>query len=215
MLSALAYPILEGRCILVAASFCCTLSMALSNARPIKNSRERSRINQRIGYVGMTWCRTVDTLLVRKRLILLRLVPVDDQTVSERKRSASIRSSTCSISSVEHHCIDLSYASSQLYKDRARVVSMWPTACFCTKLACDLREASNEAYLELLRRSERFRSLFESQFGHCGLRSDRGSDIFLPPGRHCQWQFNLHSFRMTPDRLTLPSEALECWPLHS
>jgi hypothetical protein len=77
--------------LLVAISFCSTLSMALSRARPIKNSRERS------GFIS--WVRplmypsdilTVNALLVSEGLALLRLVPVQDQAVSEGQGRSSV-----------------------------------------------------------------------------------------------------------------------------
>lgn len=68
---------------------------------------------------------TVDPLLVGKCLILLRLVPVDNQAISEGESGASICGA---IGELEWLSLTMflmaSYDSSQLNNERARLVSM-------------------------------------------------------------------------------------------
>ena len=72
---------------------------------------------------------TVNTLLVSKGLPLLSLVPLNDQTVTERESCSSIRgTANASVSSSLLQWHDSTYNSSQLNKDLARVVSMCFTA---------------------------------------------------------------------------------------
>lgn len=78
--------------LLEAISFCSTLSMALSRARPIKNSRERSEFIRGCSTSKFPTSLTVYTLLVSKGLTLLRLVPVQDQAIPEGEGSSSVGS---------------------------------------------------------------------------------------------------------------------------
>jgi hypothetical protein len=72
---------------------------------------------------------TVNTLLVSKGLSLLSLVPLDDQTVAERKCCSSVRGATkVSVSSSMSRRHAPTYNSSQLNNDLAKVVSMCFTA---------------------------------------------------------------------------------------
>lgn len=74
---------------LVAVSFCSTLSIALSKALPIKNSRERS-VSVRCGFAYDPATPTIYPLLVDKSLALLCLVPVQYQAVPEGQSRARI-----------------------------------------------------------------------------------------------------------------------------
>jgi hypothetical protein len=89
---------------------------------------------------------TVYTFLVRESLVLLCPVPVKDQPIPERQGSSSVGGTgsqciSCSAGSraARPICagirseIEASYNSSQLYKERARVVSMCLTHSFCEK----------------------------------------------------------------------------------
>jgi hypothetical protein len=63
-----------------------TLSIALSRARPMRNSRDKSdNISECPCFISGSVSPTVDPLLICKGLTLLRLVPFDDETVSEGK----------------------------------------------------------------------------------------------------------------------------------
>ena len=70
--------------------------------------------------------RTVDSLLVCECLSLLCFIPIDDKTVPERQGSTAIRSSEGGLGRVPIQGVS-THSSSQLNKDRARVVSMWRT----------------------------------------------------------------------------------------
>jgi hypothetical protein len=68
-----------------------TFSIALSKARPIKNSSERSgNIVSDKSHPKIRHRPTVDTLLVGKCLTLLSPIPLDDQSVSERQCSTRV-----------------------------------------------------------------------------------------------------------------------------
>lgn len=87
--------VLQGEDLPRAASFIPTLSIALSNALPMRNSRERSTYYL-ANFHEADWevqavAPTIDPLLVGERLTLLRLIPLNNQTISESQRSARIR----------------------------------------------------------------------------------------------------------------------------
>jgi hypothetical protein len=86
--------VLQGEDLPRAASFIPTLSIALSNALPMRNSRERSTYYLANYHKGDWDIRavapTIDPLLVGEGLTLLRLIPFNDQTISESERGARI-----------------------------------------------------------------------------------------------------------------------------
>jgi hypothetical protein len=102
-------------------------SMALSRARPIKNSKDRSvmMLSSAPNSPGLL-ALTVYTFRVHKCLVLLRLVPGDNQAVTEGQGCARVCRTVLMISCVLWCATfaPLSYASSQLNSDRASVVSM-------------------------------------------------------------------------------------------
>jgi hypothetical protein len=73
---------------------------------------------------------TVNSLLVSKRMSLLSLVPLNDQTVTERESCSRICSTVKTVSLVQIHFKQCSptHNSSQLKSDLASVVSMCFTA---------------------------------------------------------------------------------------
>lgn len=75
---------------------------------------------------------TVDTLLISIGMPLLRLVPLNDQTITERKsctsKSGAVESSAISFQLSSTKIMTRAYNSSQLNRDLARVVSMCLTA---------------------------------------------------------------------------------------
>ena len=122
----------------VATSFSPTLSIALSRALPIRNSRDRSSIHdqyQRYPQRGdlPNNLLTVDTLLIGKGLALLRLVPINDEPIPERQGCSGIgRPGKVSVElfMAQRKFVQITYNSSQLNNDRASVVSMCLTASF-------------------------------------------------------------------------------------
>lgn len=85
-------------------SFDSTLSIALSRARPIKNSSDRSAKCQLPKRLSRTRHLTVYALLISKRLALLSLVPVQDQTVPERQGSSTICSPLIAVEQRARKC---------------------------------------------------------------------------------------------------------------
>lgn len=75
-----------------AMSFKPTFSIALSKARPMRNSRERSASPLALSPPSkdMLLLRTVDTLRVSKGLVLLGFVPLDDQSITECQCRAAV-----------------------------------------------------------------------------------------------------------------------------
>lgn len=110
-----------------------TLSMALSKALPIKNSRERSATYQPgSGGCPEDLARTINTLLICKGLSLLRSVPFYHEPIPECEGSTGIRSTKLNqhLSNLDQSSDGFTYSSSQLNNDRARVVSIWRTVSF-------------------------------------------------------------------------------------
>lgn len=99
-------------------------NMALSRARPMRNSRERSGKCQTRLKLTSNQCLTVYTLWIRKGLVLLCLVPFNHKAVSEGQCCARV---CCSVESQQDPlCCSPprpTYASSQLKSERARDVS--------------------------------------------------------------------------------------------
>lgn len=143
-----------------AISFMPTLSMALSRARPIKNSRERSAASQHRYMPQLTIHpeHTIDTLLIRKRVPLLRLVPFNNQTITEGERRAGVsRTGTLISADMAQIIIDQTYNSSQLNSDLASVVSICLTASasnssFVSKPFADCRGSQAKSASSLLRK---------------------------------------------------------------
>ena len=77
----------------LATSFNPTFSMALSRARPIRNSKERSGDISTLDLAFLDSWHTVYALLVSERLSLLSLVPFDHKSIAERQSGAGVCSS--------------------------------------------------------------------------------------------------------------------------
>jgi hypothetical protein len=96
----------------------------------MRNSRERSTPMSATEVYWQGVVLTIDTLLVRKGLVLLSLVPLDDKSVTE----GQCRSGVCGtgdlqqLSSILNAWLLPTYNSSQLNRDLASVVSI----CFTT-----------------------------------------------------------------------------------
>ena len=67
--------------------------MALSRARPIRNSKERSGDVSTLDLTFSIPWHTVYALLVSERLSLLSLVPFDNKSIAERQSGAGVCSS--------------------------------------------------------------------------------------------------------------------------
>ena len=89
----------------------------------MRNSSDRSvcMVSENVDILGR---RTVDSFGIGKGLLLLRLVPVDDQSISESQAGSTVGSTgrTMSASWMAER-VHLTHYSSQLYIERARVVS--------------------------------------------------------------------------------------------
>jgi hypothetical protein len=84
-------------------SFMPTFSIALSKARPIKNSRERSAnpVSDK-SHSKLHHRPTVDPLLVGKCLALLSPIPLDNQSISERQCGARVSRPESLLSASSH-----------------------------------------------------------------------------------------------------------------
>lgn len=167
--------------------------MALSRARPMRNSSERSVYTlaidpdcRRSGLIE----RTVDTLLVLEGLTLLRPVPLDDQTVSEGQGRGRVGSSTAcqSIPLLFSPCME-TYTSSQLKMERAKLVSTWRTTSdwnrSVSSIQTDIHVDRHTSKSSLLPNSlGAYRDVSGSSSSSSGSSGDGRSTatyVFLPP----------------------------------